>query len=367
MASPPPPRPVDPGSGVLYEVVAERVFIRAAPGLQARTCGTRTKGQVVEVFDWDSTRCWRRTLLARTMVEGWMLLDHPQLGPLARPKDVPFSVRPLEPLCVAAREGATEDLRRFVEEDAGQPRQRRLSEVQDVDGRGPLLVAAQEGHLNCCLLLMEGGARLSPQEVLSLPSTSACRALAEAVAGQHFEARHLDEGLAALSEEAQELADRLILASLAVLAPPPLLEDSEGKPSPSGDRGSAANGEEAVLGPQSGASQHVAHGVPEAAPEGAAASRGQRLEVQEPDVAVVDEPRGVLHEVVHKAVFIREEPDASAEKMTALKRGDLVDVVDYDATRLWGRVEVLRPQGLVIGWVTLEHSQFGTLLRPCNS
>eukprot|EP00443_Scrippsiella_acuminata_P016822 CAMPEP_0115307768 /NCGR_PEP_ID=MMETSP0270-20121206/73321_1 /TAXON_ID=71861 /ORGANISM="Scrippsiella trochoidea, Strain CCMP3099" /LENGTH=245 /DNA_ID=CAMNT_0002726241 /DNA_START=9 /DNA_END=742 /DNA_ORIENTATION=+ len=114
---PPATRPVDPGRGAIYEVVADRVCIRAAPGLQARLCGTRTKGQNVECFDWDATRCWRRALYGRTLAEGWVMLDHPEHGPLARPAGVPFSVRPLEPLVAAAREGSLEDLRRFVAED----------------------------------------------------------------------------------------------------------------------------------------------------------------------------------------------------------------------------------------------------------
>ena len=48
--------------------------------------------------------------VSRTMLQGWLLLEHPQLGLLARPQRADGAWRP-GPLCDAAAEGRLEDLR----------------------------------------------------------------------------------------------------------------------------------------------------------------------------------------------------------------------------------------------------------------
>ena len=55
------------------------------------------------------------------MLQGWLLLEHPQLGPLARPQgradggaEAGAAWRPGPALCDAAAEGRLEDLRRGV-------------------------------------------------------------------------------------------------------------------------------------------------------------------------------------------------------------------------------------------------------------
>ncbi|CAE7316565.1 Tbl3 [Symbiodinium sp. CCMP2456] len=81
------------------KVVADRAAVRAEPSLAAPVQGGKVKGSIVELFEWSDCLKWRRVVDSKTWLSGWMLLDHPQHGPLLRPSSLPFQVKPLEPLC----------------------------------------------------------------------------------------------------------------------------------------------------------------------------------------------------------------------------------------------------------------------------
>lgn len=327
--SPAPTRLIEVGCGALWEVVAERVFLRAAPAVHAHATGTRTRGQVVELFDWDSTMAWRRTICPRTQVQSWMLLDHPELGALLRPQGRPLSVRPVQPWCEAVREGAVSDVARFLR-DASDEERAHWRDTRDVDGKTPLLVAAETCHLELCALLLGAGARLSRADAARVPAASPAWALLDAAAGAAVDADALEFALEGLSEEA-EFAARQVIAQH---------EEPAAAPAPP---------------------ERPADLVPPVDP-------GDPM----PDIAVAastlpPELEGIVYEVVHKAIFVRSAPSASASAVSSLKRGDLVDVVGFDPSRCWGRAAVQKPQlGTVHGWVLLEHDELGTLLRRCS-
>jgi len=334
-----------------------------------------------------------------------VLLDHPDLGALLRPKDYPFSVRPLEPMCMAAREGSVEDMRGFLASEADAGGRQRAAEVCGVDGKEPLCVAAAHGHVQCCLLLLEVGARLRGQQSLAglltlrggLPG--AARALIDAVEGRRFEEIGLDVALALLSEEdrlsALSLVAQAMPATMNAAAPAPQAPPAVPQPpQPQGAEAVEARGHEdghqhrpssATLRAEVVASQEawvheagaaqwpaaerprssdVAAGADDGATAAAAGAStvGMPLEASPLSSTLVDVPRGVVHEVLFKMVFVRAQPDARADPVSSLKQGDLADVVDFD--RSWGRVEIIKPQGLISGWVLLEHPAFGTLLTP---
>jgi len=71
--------------GVLHEVMHKAVAIRYLPSTTADMVGTRILGQFVELFEESGDKKWRKMEDAESGEEGWMLLQHPQIGSLLRP------------------------------------------------------------------------------------------------------------------------------------------------------------------------------------------------------------------------------------------------------------------------------------------
>lgn len=73
-----------------YEVVYSRIAIRAQPSTTGPIIGNAVKGDVLRLFNYDSSQKWRvmhfrlRGGLGDT-VHAWVLLKHPQLGTLLHP------------------------------------------------------------------------------------------------------------------------------------------------------------------------------------------------------------------------------------------------------------------------------------------
>ena len=74
--------------------------------------------------------------------------------------------------------------------------------------------------------------------------------------------------------------------------------------------------------------------------------------------------QGLPHEVVFKAVAMREGPSRSSEEVTWLANGTTVYVLDYDGSRQWVRAQVDKLGVSLTGWILLAHGDFGELLRP---
>ncbi|OLP93484.1 hypothetical protein AK812_SmicGene24605 [Symbiodinium microadriaticum] len=132
------------GPGAFYEVMSERVAFRSGPSFGAKALGQLRKGEEVELFGWDESGLWRECVDHRLARSGFVLLDHPEFGPLLRPKGEPLCIRPLNVLAVAAQEGRYEDLERFLAA--------KEQEIDFQDPRGPAVVLAlAKGQLRCCL------------------------------------------------------------------------------------------------------------------------------------------------------------------------------------------------------------------------
>merc|ERR1719282_193831 len=92
------------GTGHMYRVVAERVAIRAAPSIDSHAQFCEGKGTLIEMFEWDKSRKWRQ-VVDKVGRNGWMMLDHPEIGPLLRPENFPEQTTPISPMIIAAMEG----------------------------------------------------------------------------------------------------------------------------------------------------------------------------------------------------------------------------------------------------------------------
>ena len=146
------------GPGAWYEVIPERVALRVGPSLGAKALGQIRRGEHVELFGWDETGKWRECVDHRLSRSGFVMLDHPELGPLLRPCGEPLCIRPLNVVAVAAMEGRYVDLDRFL---SGQDHKDRkdFADFDFQDPRGPAIVlAAQRGQWRCCLRLLRAGA-----------------------------------------------------------------------------------------------------------------------------------------------------------------------------------------------------------------
>jgi len=251
-----------------------------------------------------------------------MMLDHPEYGPLLRPVGSKLSVLPLEPLCVAASEGNAEEVRRFLQQGL-------IPNVLDVDGRSPLLLAGEQGHLGCCVLLAGAGADVT----VALSGTAdrdgrrttvkqpKAKALLGAFAGRAFDKVDYQEALDSLPSDLQAEAESLTAAATAMTM--------------------GAQGVERARQP---------------------IVRDLLARTNRDDSAP---PAEGEYEVVFASVYIRKEPNNESEKISKRVRGDIVTVVEIDKiSGLWGRIEFATTEGRTSGWMLLRHPELGVLLRP---
>jgi len=195
------------GTGSMYEVMSDNVLIRAQPSQASNPRGRRRKGQEIELFEWDETKLWRRALCRATLTSGWSMLDHPEYGPLLRPIGEKFSANPLVPICVAAREGHSCELARFI--DLGED-----VNMRDVAGETPLMLASRASQLECCVLLLEAQADAfvdnSGDTAFTVAGSKNVLAVIQALTGSAaFDESRFANGLDSLSTTTREIAQRL--------------------------------------------------------------------------------------------------------------------------------------------------------------
>ncbi|CAE7570322.1 unnamed protein product [Symbiodinium natans] len=196
------------GDGAVYEVLYERVAIRSAASTTSTTLEIKQKGEDLELFEWDSTRKWRRCAAdARATTVGWVLLDHPEFGPLVRPKGAPLCARPLEPLCAAAAEGQLGELKRFLGEGHDPC-------ACDAGGMSALALAALADARDCAVHLIEAGAvttTAAGDAAIRNAGSDNVRALIQALLGHMVEDdTTLQAALADLTLDARLAADRIL-------------------------------------------------------------------------------------------------------------------------------------------------------------
>ncbi|CAL1129107.1 unnamed protein product [Cladocopium goreaui] len=335
--------------------------------------GTRRKGQVLELFDWDEHRQWRR--IRTKLNNAWVALDWEQ--PLLRPQGVPFSQIPLEPLCQAAREGCAQDVHRFIADGLD-------VDVRDVSGQTPLMLAAQkEGWrgLVCCVLLLEANA--DPNLSMEVEDAVSFDEIAQledekrrAVENEDFQRAHdIKEQLAKLNE--RKTAEVKTAASLAGDTAASELLNSLQNPESGTTQLLIAFDEIAAL-PETPEAKSIPRRVqalqaqvkhPAKATPNVSVSQAPAAQPAREDITVEDENgepwlesphkvepkllQGVLFRVQQTAPVF-EEPKMSAAKLGNVRQHQLLEVLGYNSTRCFGRVEVITPEKVLEkGWVFL--------------
>lgn len=331
-------------SGAQYMVVATRVALRAGPSLGAIVKGSLRNGTVVDLFKWDDSRLWRQCFEPKIGLFGWVLLDHPELGPLIRPSGAPVCARALNPICVAAAEGQLNELKRFLFESTS-PQEgfetctQSLLSTRDHLGRSPLVLAAASSHFSCCTHLVSHGAdaKRALAEAEQAVENGTYKVSAEgllflqALAGRHVSSTDIDNLLAKMTLEDRCLTEQYL----------DTLKDRA--------MTKFAHSEQA----QSTHYSDVVGTVDFCQQQGS-------LQFQDPAP-----PVGILYEVVYSAVWIRSQPHTDGERLSKRMKGERIRLLDFDDTRKWGRLCVHLANGQVTGWMLLEHEELGPLLEPC--
>eukprot|EP00930_Biecheleria_cincta_P052162 TRINITY_DN37403_c0_g1_i1.p1 TRINITY_DN37403_c0_g1~~TRINITY_DN37403_c0_g1_i1.p1 ORF type:complete len:515 (+),score=92.61 TRINITY_DN37403_c0_g1_i1:133-1677(+) len=346
------------GQGSWYEVVSERVALREGPSVGAPAITSLRRFAELELFGWDETRLWRQCYEPKLALSGWVLLDHPELGPLVRPKGVPLCVRPLNPVCTAAAEGRTQDLKLFlnVESPAAV-----LDASVDAEGRGPLWLAAAGGNLEACVRLVEAGADalgvLAEADVRKHPLDEMPLALLTALAGGPSDGKALNTAMESMDEECRAATELLLCRrqQAPTVVPGTLAAAMSGgtKPAPAQDQPAFSKVPDALRSP--------IERQPARADEPPA-----RAEETPAHPASPPPKRGQLYEVVYTAVWVRRSPEPAGAQMTKRLKGDRIRIFDFDDSGEWGKVEVKIKGGTEEGWMLLEHEQLGVLLAPCE-
>ncbi|CAE7614302.1 unnamed protein product [Symbiodinium sp. CCMP2456] len=306
------------GDGAVYEVLYDRVAIRSAASTTSTTLEIKQKGETLELFEWDPSRKWRRCAAdALATTAGWVLLDHPEFGPLVRPQGGPLCARPLEPLCAAASEAQLGELKRFLNEGLD-PR------VCDAGGISALTLAAQADARDCAIHLIEAGAvttAAAGDAAIRNASSAGTRVLIQALLGHIVEDdAALQDALGDLTLEARLAADRILEQLSEAEA------EAEARRSGPGDaeRTQPAAGETTAVEPE---------GQPKL-------------------------PRrkgGKLHEVLHKAVAVRYLPSTTADMVGTRILGQLVELFEESADGKWRKME--DAESGEEGWMLLQHPQ----------
>jgi len=312
------------GCGASYEVVYDRVAIRSAPLTTATTLEVRQKGDAIELFGWDSSKLWRRCPAdASGTTAGWVMLDHPEFGPLVRPQGAPLCARPLEPLCVAAAEDQLLELRHFLDEGHNPC-------VCDASGASALTLAARADARDCVVYLLKAGAGEKQQQseaAMEAAASPGTRSLIEALVGESvMDTSALEDALADLTADARIEADRI----------QECLEDAKALKAQ----------EERVI---------------ETPVEPSAPSVEVQDVIPSPKPVKLQRKGGVLHEVMHKAVAIRYLPSTTADMVGTRILGQFVELFETSGDKKWRKME--DPETGDEGWMMLYHPQIGDLLR----
>mmetsp|Transcript_3005 Transcript_3005/g.5381 ORF Transcript_3005/g.5381 Transcript_3005/m.5381 type:complete len:503 (+) Transcript_3005:97-1605(+) len=321
----------DPSQGSLYEVVHDRVVGRPAPSVTAPMQAVKTKGSTIVLFEYDETGQWRQGLDAYTNHLMWWMIDHEDIGPLLRPQGKPLSIKPLNPLCVAAQENLISDAERFLELGF-------KVDDYDITGRTPLMIAMEADNLECCVLLLQAGAKHSlnykdpsphagktvVQIAKRLASEQTLTVLQAVLGFTNFDPTRLEEiCLFHMKPGFDDIVQNLINRAT---------------------RKSDRRTETELTSPSPTRYEDVA-----------APATNQ----------VSQATSGEMYEVVHDVVFIRKEASTQSEKIGLRRAGDAIELFETDSTGNWARVCFEVYNGMKkSGWMLLRHENLGELLRP---
>lgn len=377
------------GRGSWYEVISERVALREGPSVGAPAITSLRRSAELELFGWDETQLWRQCYEPKLALSGWVLLDHPELGPLVRPQGVPVCARPLNPVCTAAAEGRAQDLKYFLK---GELPAAALHTSLDAEGHGPLWLATAGGHLEACVRLVEAGADslgvLAEADFRQPPLDELTLALLTALSGGPADGEALEAAMESMNEEGRAAAELLLSRaqqSPTVVPGSVAAMSGRNKAAPAEEKmqhqpacievpdtlGSIAKTQPAWAD-EPPAHQPVLIKVPDTL---GSPVETQQAQADEPPAQADERPahpvspppkQGQLYEVAYTSVWVRRSPDSAGGRMTKRLKGDRMRILDFNESGDWGKVEVKLKGGMEEGWMLLEHEELGTLLAPCE-
>lgn len=342
-----------PGRGQLYAVVSERAVVRRAPLMDALMENFKLRGTIVELFEWDDTREWRRCLEANANEfghPGWMRIQHPSLGQL---------LCPLEPLCVAVVRGDAQGLRRIL-------RTMRLQGWRGASGCHPVSLAIERGALPCCAALARHGGdfarALDAGCAFPWDMDIACaKALIAALSGKNFDLPAFERALETMPAREREVAEQLFDQVAQMLEKVRSIGDGEDDALAEDDEDSDPEGDPQ----QRGDSAEGAWGYHE---DAMGRGHGGHLDARDGWASEQRGDGGVPYRVVYKHVFIRKEPEADCEAIGARSQGAVVLLFEFDRSGRWRRVamgtDATIHEPRKSGWMLLQHPALGVLLEP---
>lgn len=329
-----PPDEYPEGAGDLYEVVCATALVRVRPCQASLVQTTHSKGDFLELFEWDDSRRWRAWYDRYWNHVGWMRTSHPDGGTL---------LRPCSRIMSAVHSGACwESLQTLI-------RNGHDIDYQNVEGATPLMLASAQGRADLVVVLLGAGADL---DLRSLTGASAVelasgqtKALVCCLSGEAMDESEVEAAVQELPGELQSQVSFLLTTAAAKRALRQAIETSWEAPSDE-----APDCAENVLLNFSN-------------------ERGKEAET-----------RGEMHRVVASKVWIRDSPSVGGHGISLRVRGQVVEMFEFDATRRWRRVEtgtalaevdaavgqnMAEPVGH--GWMLLMHTELGMLMQPVDS
>lgn len=363
------------GKGALYEVVANKAAIAAVFFKHSEKPPTKyffTKGEYVELFDWDPSKQRRQFLytLNQEPMTGWVQLDY--YGPLLRPVGCKEKWTRLDPLFTALYENNAEHLRRMIEGSHD-------LNIRDDAGYTPLMNSARWDAYDCAVLLLVASVDTEIKD-LTTGRTAAemgsqkMLALIEALSGAEvFNALHFEEALQELTPEVQRVAenkfDRIAGAKReSRQCEETIMEKTEG------------DLHKEFLEMQAKVEAMKAQLAAKARElEGPVASEPLMFNIAEDESDVGEncdggansDMEGDLYQVVLQNIRIRERPTPNSEVVGMRKRGQVLRLFEPDPTCEWRRTEmgtnptIKEPRGH--GWVLLNHTEKGALVEPFDA
>lgn len=331
----PPPRRLNVGQ--MYQVIAKFVAVRSGPSLEAPFLRRLNQGAKVEMFEWDSSRRWRRiSVECAAVMEG----------------------KPKPRLSEAQRRWATEAPHWDNAKGCWVDKSKKVEVVDDAED----LVVQKDGwvlvqHPDMGLLLQalgEGDALV--EEVVPVRSEGAPqeRSVAAPVVVQPTTKEETFDYYWGTSSK-KPVTFQATPAPPAVAQSPVIGESSFGDSQPQ---------KPSVLGESS---------IAEAMLSAVGGALNEDSNDHAAEVPNVNHPKieATRYRVVYKKVAVRKEPNTKSEALRQLPQGEIVEMYEWDETHCWRRIRILAIREAAEGggmqetdgWMLIESPSVGRLLE----
>mmetsp|Transcript_35989 Transcript_35989/g.64692 ORF Transcript_35989/g.64692 Transcript_35989/m.64692 type:complete len:607 (+) Transcript_35989:49-1869(+) len=417
--------PLEQGKGAKYQVMFDKMPLHEGPTVKTYILTFISRGTVLELFEWDTSLKWRRTVDVSYSGEvriGWLPIRHPSRGHavIASPRaELPsqsqvdaqnnslmlsamsvsdpsvglrfgsnnafishmlkqqsaeegkrFAGPPIEAMFMAIYENNLTDLTMLI--DDGLP-----IDISDEQEGSPLMYAIKLRRADCCVFLLEAGAAVVLQhgnKLADAADSAPVKALVEALSGEDlFDLQSLDVALDELQPGTRQIAELLLDAIAAQKAS----ERKEWE-----QQNHEVKRREAAV--------QQAEEWRRSEEERREMDRQQKTEewwqeqivqdVSEAEKERVDERKkgeeerrkkhleewGELFEVVHERVPVYEEPSNLSLFVGDEMRGQILELHEFDTTRRWRRCQGHAMEGTLSGWIRMTHPVHGEWVRSCD-